>query len=58
MEVGDIVRGDFTGATFTIKTTDENALKLKTITTSPKPANAEPDDEFGFSETTTDGPAT
>ena len=58
LEVGDVVRGDFTGATFTIKTTDENALKLKTITTSPKPANAEPDDEFGFSETTTDGPAT
>ena len=58
LEIGDIVRGDFTGATFTIKTTDENALKLKTITTSPNPANAEPDDEFGFSETTTDGPAT
>ena len=58
LEIGDIVRGDFTGATFTIKTTDENALKLKTITTAPKPANAEPDDEFGFSETTTDGPAT
>ena len=55
LEIGDIVRGDFTGATFTIKTTDENALKLKTITTSPKPANAEPDDEFGFSETITTG---
>ena len=36
----------------------EKALKLKTITTAPNPANAEPDDEFGFSETKTDGPAT
>ena len=58
LEVGDVVRGDFTGATFTISTTDKTPLKLKTITTTPKPANAEPDDEFGFSETTTDGPAT
>jgi hypothetical protein len=58
LEVGDVVRGDFSGATFKISTTDKTALKLKTISTKSKPANAEPDDEFGFSETTTDGPAT
>jgi hypothetical protein len=58
LEVGDVVRGDFTGATFTIKTADKTPLLLSKITTRPKPANAEPDDEFGFSETITDGPAT
>ena len=58
LEVGDIVRGDLTGATFTIKTADKTPLLLSTINTRPKPLNAEPDDEFGFSETITDGPAT
>ena len=55
LAVGDIVRGDFTGATFTIKTADKTPLKSTTITTRPKPLNAEPDDEFGFSETITTG---
>ena len=58
LEVGDVVRGDFTGATFTIKTADKTPLILSTINTRPKPLTAEPDDEFGFSETITDGPAT
>lgn len=58
LEVGDVVRGDFTGATFTIKTADKTPLLLSTINTRPKPSTAEPDDEFGFSETITDGPAT
>lgn len=53
--VGDVVRGDFTGATFTIKTADKTPLKSTTITTRPKPLTAEPDDEFGFSETVTTG---
>ena len=55
LAVGDIVRGDFTGATYTIKTADKTPLKSTTITTRPKPLNAEPDDEFGFSETVTTG---
>ena len=58
LEVGDVVRGDFTGATFTIKTADKTPLLLTKINTRPKPLNADPDDEFGFSETITDGPAT
>jgi hypothetical protein len=58
LQVGDVVRGDFTGATFTIQTTDKSPLVETTINTKPKPLNAEPDDEFGFSETRTDGPAT
>ena len=57
LQVGDVVRGDFTGATFTIETTDKSPLVETTINTKPKPLNAEPDDEFGFSETITDGPA-
>ena len=55
LAVGDIVRGDFTGATYTIKTADKTPLKSTTITTRPKPLTAEPDDEFGFSETVTTG---
>ena len=55
LAVGDIVRGDYTGATFTIKTADQTPLKSTTITTRPKPLSAEPDDEFGFSETITTG---
>ena len=58
LQVGDVVRGDFTGATFTIQTTDKSPLVETTINTKPKPLTAEPDDEFGFSETRTDGPAT
>jgi hypothetical protein len=58
LQVGDVVRGDFTGATFTIETTDKSPLVETTINTKPKPLTAEPDDEFGFSETRTDGPAT
>ena len=55
LAVGDVVRGDFTGATYTIKTADQTPLKSTTITTRPKPLSAEPDDEFGFSETITTG---
>jgi len=58
LEVGDVVRGDFTGATFTIKTADKYPLVATTINTRPKPLSAMPDDEFGFSETIIDGPAT
>ena len=57
LQVGDVVRGDFTGATFTISTADKTPLLLSTITTRPNPITATPDDEFGFSETITDGPA-
>jgi len=56
LAVGDVVRGDFTGATFTIKTADKTPLKSTKITTRPKPLSAEPDDEFGFSETITNFP--
>jgi hypothetical protein len=57
LEVGDVVRGDFTGATFTISTSDKSPLLLSKITTRPNPLSAQPDDEFGFSESITDGPA-
>jgi hypothetical protein len=58
LEVGDVVRGDFTGATFTISTIDKSPLVSTIINTRPKPITAEADDEFGFSETRTDGPST
>lgn len=57
LSANDVVRGDQTGATYTITSTEKSALLYLTTTTTPNPANAEPDDEFGFSETFTDGPA-
>ena len=58
LEIGDVVRGDLTGATFTISTADKSPLVISTITTKPDPLSSMPDDEFGFAETITDGPAT
>jgi len=57
LSANDVVRGDQTGATYKITSTEQSALLYLTTTTRPNPTNAEPDDEFGFSETFTDGPA-
>jgi len=53
LEAGDVVRGDFTGATYTISRADVIPLQSTKITTRPNPIDATPDDEFGFSETFT-----
>lgn len=58
LEVGDKVTGDYSNATYTISTVDVSPVKAFTIITTPDPTNAEPDDEFGFSETYINWPNT
>ena len=56
LEVGDAVTGDYSNATYTIRSTDINPIKDMSIVTVPKPTTAQIDDEFGFSETITNFP--
>lgn len=56
VSVGDIIRGDYSRAKYTVTSVDKTPLKSVTITTTPVPNDAEPDDEFGFSETITEWP--
>jgi len=51
LQVNDVIRGDYSGAKYTIKTTDKTPIKVSIVTTTPTPNTAGPDDEFGFSET-------
>jgi hypothetical protein len=56
LEVGDKLVGDRSNASYTITSLDTTPLKSMLIVTTPKPINADPDDEFGFSETITNFP--
>ena len=58
LEVGDIVTGDTSNATFTVKTLGVDSINAAAIVITPNPSSAEPDDEFGFSETITEYPDT
>ena len=58
LSLGDKLVGDKSNATYTITSIDTNPLKSVLVVTNPNPITAQPDDEFGFSETITDGPAT
>lgn len=57
LEVGDKVTGDYSNSTFTIKTTDVVSIKAAAIVVVPKPLAADPDDEYGFTETINEWPA-
>jgi hypothetical protein len=58
LEVGDIVRGDYSRAKYTVTELDRNPVKSVVVLTQTDPQDAEPDDEFGFSETITEWPDT
>ena len=58
LEVGDIVRGDYSRAKYTVTELDRNPVKSVAVLTQTDPQDAEPDDEFGFSETITEWPDT
>jgi hypothetical protein len=53
---GDVVRGDYSKAVYTITTVDVEPLKALKVVSTPNPITAQPDDEFGFSETITQWP--
>lgn len=54
LEVGDVVTGDYTNSKYTVKSLDRSPLKTVEIITRADPNDANPDDEFGFSETITE----
>ena len=56
LQVGDAVTGDYSNATYVIKSTDITPVKDMKVVTVPKPITAEIDDEFGFSDTITNFP--
>ena len=58
LEAGDIVTGDSSNATVTITSVESEPLKAAALVLTPNPSIAEPDDEFGFSESVTEYPDT
>lgn len=58
LEVGDVVIGDTSNASFTISTIETSPLKQTAIVTTPDPSNALPDDDYGFNDTITYWPNT
>lgn len=55
---GDIIKGDTSGAVYTVSSVDVSPVKSLLIVTTPDPITAEADDEFGFAETITEYPNT
>jgi hypothetical protein len=58
LDVGDVIRGDYSRARYTVTALDRNPVKSLVVLTQPDPAAAEVDDEFGFSESITEWPDT
>jgi hypothetical protein len=58
LEVGDVVRGDYSRAKYTVTALDKDPVKSVIVLTQSNPQDAEPDDEFGFSETKIQWPDT
>jgi hypothetical protein len=58
LEVGDVVKGDYSGAKYTITSLDKTPIKAVSIVTTTVPEDSDPDDEFGFSETINEWPNT
>lgn len=58
LSANDVLIGDETNANYTVTSIDLEPFKVVSITTTPVPQDAEPDDEFGFAETITEWPNT
>jgi len=56
LEEGEVIVGDYTHAKYTINTIDWNPIKNVVIVTTPNPADANADSDYGFSETITENP--
>ena len=56
LKAGDVIKGDYTNATYTISTIDNSPIKSTLVITVPAPITANVDDEFGFSETIYEAP--
>ena len=58
LEENDIIRGDYSNAVYVVDSVDLSPVKAFSVVTEPDPINAEPDDEYGFTETITEWPRT
>ncbi len=58
LEENDIIRGDYSNALFSVDSVDLSPVKAFAVVTEPNPINAQPDDEYGFTETITEWPRT
>ena len=58
LQANDVVIGDYSNATYNVTAVAISSVKAIAIVTEPVPQNADPDDEFGFSETITNWPNT
>ena len=58
LQANDVVVGDYSNATYNVTAVAVSSVKAIAIVTEPDPQNADPDDEFGFSETVTHWPNT
>lgn len=58
LKVGDVVVGDLSNATYTIRTISDEPIKTVIVITAPEPLNSLPNTAFGFSETITEYPDT
>lgn len=53
---GDKIRGDYSNALYTIDSVDLSPIKVVEIITRPDPIDAEPNDNYGYTETITEWP--
>ena len=58
LSANDVIRGDTSNATYKVIDTGYTKIIALNVFTTPDPINAQPDDEFGFSETITEFPNT
>jgi hypothetical protein len=58
LEVGDVVKGDYTNAKYRVTALDKDPVKSVSIFTQSNPSNADPDDAYGFAETQVNWPDT
>ncbi len=56
LEANNVIRGDYSNARYTINAVEKTPIKVVQIVTTASPTDAEPDDEFGFSESITEWP--
>ena len=58
IETGYTLVGDYSGASYGVSTLDNDSIKAVAIVTEPKPLNALPNSDYGYTETITQWPKT
>lgn len=55
---GDVIKGDYSHAIYTVDGVDLSPIKAVEIITRPEPLNAEPDDDYGYQDIISEWPDT